>query len=195
MRLRPGGSSGMIVSHIDAFEDYLKTQAWTWEHQALIRARPVVGDKNICSAFNKIREEILTQKRDIPVLKKEVGEMRERMRQERLNIKKESFDLKQSKGGIVDIEFLVQYLVLKNANIFPDITIWTDNIRLLESLDAEGIITGKTSELLQNAWLLMRKSIHHLNLQEKSIKVYRKDFIDISQNVKKIYDHYLKISS
>jgi len=126
--------------------------------------------------------------------------MRERMRQERLKkqqaeFTKESFDLKQSRGGIVDIEFLVQHLILKNAHDFPDITIWTDNIRLLESLDAEGIITGKTSDLLQNSYLLMRKAIHSLNLQEKNLEVPRADFAEVSNNVKKISDHYLKIFS
>ncbi len=81
MRLRPGGNSGMIVSHIDAFEDYMKNQAWTWEHQALIRARPVVGDKELCSRFNEIRTNVLTGERDTKALREEVGDMRERMRE------------------------------------------------------------------------------------------------------------------
>jgi len=107
MRLRPGGSSGMVVSHIDAFQDYLENQAWTWEHQALIRARPVAGDRKLCARFNEIRKDVLTIKRDAEVLKKEVSDMRERMRKDRLKFKKDFFDLKQSRGGIVDIEFLV----------------------------------------------------------------------------------------
>ena len=191
MRLRPGGNSGMIVSHIDAFEDYMKTQAWTWEHQALIRARPVAGDKALCSRFDEIRKTILTRKRNAPTLKSEVGEMRERMRAERLKSKKDIFDLKQSKGSIVDIEFLVQYLILKNAHACPDLTIWTDNIRLLESLDGEGIITGCESERLQNAYLVMRKAIHRLNLQEKSLEIPQSRFAEIRNHIIDIYDKYL----
>ncbi|CCK82485.1 bifunctional [glutamate--ammonia ligase]-adenylyl-L-tyrosine phosphorylase/[glutamate--ammonia-ligase] adenylyltransferase [Desulfobacula toluolica] len=191
MRLRPGGASGMIVSHIDAFEEYMETQAWTWEHQALIRARPVAGDKLLCSRFNDIRNAVLTKKRDASTLKKEVGDMRERMRDERLTYKKDCFDLKQSRGGIVDIEFLVQHQILKHAHDCPDLIIWTDNIRLLESLDGEGIITGCESERLQNAYLVMRKAIHRLNLQEKSLEIPQTCFSEARGHVIEIYDRYL----
>ena len=191
MRLRPGGDSGMIVSHIDAFEDYMNSQAWTWEHQALIRARPVAGDKVLCSRFEEIRKKVLTEKRDAKTLKKEVREMRERMRAERLKAKKDFFDLKQSRGSIVDIEFLVQYLILKHAHAYPDIIIWTDNMRLLESLDAEGIITGCESERLQNAYLVMRKAMHRLDLQEKSLEIPDTHFLEIRNHVIEIYDKYL----
>ncbi len=191
MRLRPGGNSGMIVSHIDAFEDYLKNQAWTWEHQALIRTRPVAGDKKLYLKFDKIREQVLTATRDRGILKKEVSDMRERMRQDRLKFKKGFFDLKQSRGGIVDIEFLVQYLILKNAHTNPDITIWTDNIRLLESLDTEAIITAQMSEQLQKAYIVMRKAVHELNLQEKNLQVPQNEFAAIFKNVMELYDQYL----
>ncbi|MEN8211686.1 MAG: bifunctional [glutamate--ammonia ligase]-adenylyl-L-tyrosine phosphorylase/[glutamate--ammonia-ligase] adenylyltransferase, partial [Thermodesulfobacteriota bacterium] len=191
MRLRPGGNSGMVVSHIDAFQDYLENQAWTWEHQALIRARPVAGDKKLCARFNEIRKDVLTIKRDAQILKKEVRDMRERMRKDRLKFKKDFFDLKQSRGGIVDIEFLVQYLILKNAHDNPDITAWTDNIRLLESLDIEGVISGHKSEQLQKAYVVMRKAVHRLNLQEKSQQVAANQFSEITNSVKEIYDQYL----
>ncbi|MBU1343902.1 MAG: bifunctional [glutamate--ammonia ligase]-adenylyl-L-tyrosine phosphorylase/[glutamate--ammonia-ligase] adenylyltransferase [Proteobacteria bacterium] len=191
MRLRPGGDSGMIVSHIEAFEEYMKTKAWTWEQQALIRARPVVGDQELCAKFDKIRKTVLTKKRDAAVLKLEVSDMRERMREERLKYKKDVFDLKQSRGCIIDIEFLVQYLVLKNARAYPDIIIWTDNMRLLESLDEHGIITGCQSERLQNAYLVMRKAIHRLNLQEKSLEIDQACFSDIRKHVIDIYDQFL----
>jgi len=193
MRLRPGGNSGMIVSHIDAFDDYLKNQAWTWEHQALIRARPVAGDKGICSQFNKIRKEILTSKRDLKNLKKEVGDMRERMRNDRLKYKKDFFDLKQSRGGIVDIEFLVQYLILNNAHSSPDITMWTDNIRLLESLDTDGVITSSMSEELQKAYIVMRKAVHRLNLQEKNLQVPETRFSEMTTSILGIYEKYLSV--
>jgi len=191
MRLRPGGASGMIVSHIDAFEDYLKHQAWTWEHQALIRARWVAGDKILGSRFEEIRKAILVKKRDGITLQKEVGLMRERIREEHLKASKDQFDLKQSRGGMVDIEFLVQYLVLKNAHAFPDLTLWTDNMRLLEGLNAEEIITDCESQRLQDAYLSIRKSIHSLNLQEKSLEIPASFFPEIRKQVMEIYDKYL----
>ncbi len=192
MRLRPGGSSGTIVSSMDGFEDYLENQAWTWEHQALIRARPVAGDRELGVRFEMLRKTILTQPRDPEKLKTEVADMRERMRAERLKKEdKDFFDLKQSRGGIVDIEFLVQFLVLKHGHDSPDLVLWTDNIRILESLDAEGIITGCQSEQLQNAYILMRKTIHRLNLQEKPLKVPVREFDEIRNQVIDIYDQFL----
>ena len=91
----------------------------------------------------------------------------------------------------MDIEFLVQYLILKNAHDNPDITTWTDNIRLLESLDIEGIISGHKSEQLQKAYVAMRKTVHRLNLQEKSQQVQANQFSEIIDSVKAIYDQYL----
>jgi len=192
MRLRPGGSSGMIVSQMDAFEEYLATQAWTWEHQALIRARSVTGDPALFSQFERIREKVLGKKQDPATLQKEVSDMRERMRKERLAHEIGLFDLKQDPGGIVDIEFLVQYLILKNANRFPDILVWTDNIRLMEALSVEGLISGAESQVLQEAYVGMRKVLHRLTLQEKSLVVPDELFKETASSVAKIYAAYLK---
>ncbi|MCP3941763.1 MAG: bifunctional [glutamate--ammonia ligase]-adenylyl-L-tyrosine phosphorylase/[glutamate--ammonia-ligase] adenylyltransferase [Desulfobacteraceae bacterium] len=191
MRLRPGGSSGMIVSHIDAFEDYLENQAWTWEHQALIRARPITGDPALFSRFNKIREKVLKKKRDPATLQKEVNEMRQRLREKHLSREKGQFDLKQDMGAIVDIEFLVQYLILKNAHDFSDITVWTDNIRLMESLSLEAIISGAESQILQEAYVDMRRVIHRLTLQEKALIVPDNLFLDTAKAVRKIYNTHI----
>ncbi|MCP4722496.1 MAG: bifunctional [glutamate--ammonia ligase]-adenylyl-L-tyrosine phosphorylase/[glutamate--ammonia-ligase] adenylyltransferase, partial [Desulfobacteraceae bacterium] len=191
MRLRPGGSSGMIVSHIDAFEEYLENQAWTWEHQALIRARPITGDPALFSRFDRIRERVLGKKRDPITLETEVSDMRERMRKERLTHENSLFDLKQDQGGVVDIEFLVQYLILKNAHDFPDIMVWTDNIRLMEALSVEGIISGKESQVLQEAYVGIRQVMHRLTLQEKALIVPDNLFLDTAKAVTKIYNTYL----
>jgi len=193
MRLRPGGASGMIVSQIDAFEEYLATQAWTWEHQALIRARPVTGDLALFSRFDRIRETVLGKEQDPAVLQKEVSQMRERMREERLTHASGLFDLKQDPGGIVDIEFLVQYLILKNAHNFSDVLVWTDNIRLMEALSVEGLISGEQSQVLQEAYVGMRKVLHRLTLQEKSLVVSEELFKETATGVAKIYDSYLKL--
>ncbi len=191
MRLRPGGASGMIVSQIDSYEDYMKNQAWTWEHQALIRARTIAGDKQVCNSFDRIRKKILTLKRDPRELKKEVKQMREKMREQRLTHSTEFLDLKQSRGGIVDIEFLVQYLILNHAHTYPDIIVWTDNIRLLESLDAQGLISAHQSEKLQKAYIIMRQAIHHLNLQEKKLAIAEDQFKEDRNDVTTLYQNYL----
>ncbi len=192
MRLRPGGSSGMIVSHIKAFEEYLERQAWTWEHQALIRARAITGDPGLFVRFDRIRESVLGKAREPDTLKTEVHDMRERMRKERLLRKEGLFDLKQDPGGIVDIEFLVQYLILKHAHEFPDIMVWTDNIRLMESLSVEGLISGYESQVLQEAYVSMRQVIHRLTLQEKEAIVSRDLFQERAAKVRQLYDAHLK---
>ncbi|MGD8570747.1 MAG: bifunctional [glutamate--ammonia ligase]-adenylyl-L-tyrosine phosphorylase/[glutamate--ammonia-ligase] adenylyltransferase, partial [Gammaproteobacteria bacterium] len=115
MRLRPSGDSGLLVTHIDSFRDYQVKKAWTWEHQALVRARPVTGDDEVSEKFQQLRREVLAQHRDIGKLRGEVVDMRERMRKELAAKKSGFFDLKQGEGGITDIEFMVQYMVLARA--------------------------------------------------------------------------------
>ncbi|NDY74366.1 bifunctional [glutamate--ammonia ligase]-adenylyl-L-tyrosine phosphorylase/[glutamate--ammonia-ligase] adenylyltransferase [Desulfobacter hydrogenophilus] len=188
MRLRPGGDSGTIITHLQTYEDYLKDQAWTFEHQALIRARPVAGDPALFKRFDIIRKKILTRKRDDAILKKEVGQMREKMRAQRLKYEPGQFNLKQGRGGIVDIEFLVQYLVLRHACDHPDVVEWTDNIRLLEALSVDALISGEDSGILQNAYVNMRKTIHRLTLQERSATVDEDLFSDQAAKVAQIYD-------
>ncbi len=188
MRLRPGGAAGTIVTHIQAYEDYLKDRAWTFEHQALIRARPVAGDPALFDRFDTIRKKILTRKRDDSILKTEVGQMREKMRVQRLKYEPGLFNLKQGRGGIVDIEFLVQYLVLRHACDYPDVVEWTDNIRLLQALSVDALITGEESSILQNAYVTMRKAIHRLTLQERPAIVDEDQFSVQAAKVAQIYD-------
>ncbi len=138
MRLRPSGASGLLVVGLPGFEDYQKNKAWIWEHQALVRARVVAGDGAVAKEFRRVRHEVLTRERDPLLLQKEVREMRERMRD---NLGHESagrFDLKQGRGGIADIEFMVQFGVLRWAREAPDLTDFTDNVRLLAGLAAHG---------------------------------------------------------
>ncbi len=188
MRLRPGGESGTIVSHIESYEEYLKNNAWTFEHQALIRARPVAGDPLLFRRFDTIRKKILTLKRDAQTLKTEVGEMREKMRAQRLKYEPGLFNLKQGRGGIVDIEFFVQYMVLRHAADHPDVVEWTDNIRLLEALSVDSLISGEDSGALQSAYVTMRKAIHRLTLQELPAIVTEDQFRDAAADVARIYD-------
>jgi len=159
-RLRPSGRSGMLVSSLAAFDRYQREDAWTWEHQALLRSRPVAGDPAVCAAFEELRRQALTQyvKRDS--LRQEVTDMRAKMRAELSKGNAELFDLKQGEGGIADIEFLVQYLVLQHAADCPDLLEFSDNIRQLEALARNGLLDKADEELLADAYRDYRTRTH-----------------------------------
>ncbi len=188
MRLRPSGGAGLLVSHIEGFREYMLNEAWTWEHQAVVRARPVSGDDALSERFQQIRQEALARPRDKDKLKDEVLTMRERMRKEHLKAEPGVFDLKQDIGGIVDIEFLVQYLVLLKSSGHIELTKWTDNVRILQTLAETKIIDGDTAHFLKEAYLTYRLTAHRLSLQEKAAKVEDSRFIEIRERVKKIWD-------
>ena len=185
-RLRPSGSSGILVSHIDAFSEYQLEEAWTWEHQALIKARPICGDDLIAQRFEAIRSQVLARPRPEIELKKEVIRMRQRMRQELLKSDAGLFDLKQDSGAMVDIEFLVQYLVLLNSHKHPGLLNWTDNVRLLQTLIETGAMDEYTAHLLKHAYLIYRAAAHQLSLQEKPAKVPRAKFKRLQERVAEI---------
>jgi glutamate-ammonia-ligase adenylyltransferase len=192
MRLRPSGSAGLIVSHIDAFAEYHKSSSWTFEHQAIVRARPICGDKRLFERFQRIRKEIICRKRDKESLRKEIKEMRERMRQSQRSPQEACFDLKQGEGGIVDIEFLVQYLVLLNANMFEEISVWTDNVRLLQVMAEKGVIEKETEKMLKTAYLTCRSRVHKLNLQEKEPLVPSGEFQELREKVISLWEAYIE---
>ena len=165
MRLRPSGASGMLVSSIDAFEKYQRNEAWTWEHQALVRARAVAGDKELTQKFETLRKDILSTQRAIPKLKEEVINMRQKMQEHLTTTRKDAtgepmFHLKHGEGGIVDIEFLMQYGVLAHANTHPEITRYSDNVRISESLEQAGILTEQDGHSLREAYKFLRKAAH-----------------------------------
>ena len=169
MRLRPSGNSGLLVSSFTAFSDYQHSQAWTWEHQALVRVRAVAGDELLAQKFVNLRADILSKTRDILVLKDEVVKMRQKMRDHLLSgsDKNAEFDLKQGAGGIVDIEFMVQYAVLAWSQQHPPLTYYTDNIRILESLSEQGLISAVDTRTLIDAYKAFRSQAHRLSLQEQ----------------------------
>ena len=171
MRLRPSGASGMIVASINAFEKYQQQEAWTWEHQALIRARVIAGDTTLAGKYEQIRTQILTKHREPDKLQQEVREMREKMRDNlgSQSVGKTQFQLKQDAGGIVDIEFMVQYLVLAQCGQHPPLLSWTDNIRLLETLASQNIIDPKQSDALKQAYIAYRSLAHRRALQNQKL--------------------------
>ena len=187
LRLRPNGDSGLLVSHITAYEQYLSKDAWVWEHQALVRARFIAGDAAIKQQFEGVRRRILSLPRDPSELKIAVRDMREKMR-ESLAIKTAGqFDLKQSKGGIADIEFMVQYGVLAQAQYHEALTTYTDNVRLLEGLHAQGFIAKATADILKAAYCSYRDNGHKLALQGKPAIMNEADVAEIKTQVEAIW--------
>ncbi|MGH8500889.1 MAG: bifunctional [glutamate--ammonia ligase]-adenylyl-L-tyrosine phosphorylase/[glutamate--ammonia-ligase] adenylyltransferase [Gammaproteobacteria bacterium] len=175
MRLRPSGAAGILVSGLQAFEHYQRDKAWTWEHQALVRARPVAGGAKISAGFRRIRARTLAGARDIPQLRREVKEMRSRMWRELGGGDARRFDLKRDPGGIADIEFMVQYNVLAHAHQHRGLTEFTDNIRILDALAASGLLSGGDARFLQDAYRDCRDRVHALSLQGESAAVVDAD--------------------
>lgn len=166
MRLRPNGNSGMLVSSIEAFEQYQMKDAWTWEHQALLRARPVAGDPQLAEQFAEIRRTVLSQQRDSAQLQKEIREMREKMRSSLDKSTEALFDIKQGRGGIADIEFMVQFAILRWAHDYPNLLDWSDNIRLLECLAKHQLLEAGVDELLSNTYRALRAVYHRNSLSD-----------------------------
>jgi glutamate-ammonia-ligase adenylyltransferase len=193
MRLRPSGESGILVSHIDSFAEYQKKDAWTWEHQALIRARAVGGNPMLKERFETIRKDILGRPRDRLQLKQDVVNIRERVRKEQLRPDSRVFDLKQDTGGIVDIEFLVQYLVLLKSNRNPELLNWTDNVRLIQTLLETGVFDEWTAHLLKHAYLIYRATAHKLSLQQKPARVPADKYQYLREKVEHIWKRFLSL--
>ena len=164
--LRPDGASGMLVSSVAAFERYQHASAWIWEHQALTRARFCAGDAAIGARFELIRDGVLRQDRSLREgeLKQEVQAMRQRMRDANVN-QTELFDLKQDEGGMIDIEFIVQYLVLRHAANYPQLTANVGNIALLRMCGELGLIDAGLAAAAADAYRIMRRLQHQVRLQ------------------------------
>jgi glutamate-ammonia-ligase adenylyltransferase len=186
-RLRPSGASGLLVSGIDAFDEYQRCQAWTWEHQALVRARPVAGDPGLARRFRDIRREVLLAPRDAERLRTDVCAMRERMRERLGSGPAQGFHIKQDPGGIADIEFMVQYATLRWARRLGDHLDFTDNIRLLEGFAQVGLMAEGDVRLLTDAYRAYRARIHALALQEQPELVGDEEFREPRAEVVRIW--------
>ena len=176
MRLRPSGNSGLLVSTLDAFRTYQERDAWTWEHQALVRARWVAGSPASGDGFARIRNEVLGRARDPEALKEEVVVMRQRMRDAHASSDPAIFHVKQDPGGIIDIEFMVQYLILAWAHQYPAITRQPDNIRQMESLGEAGVLDTAMAKRLRDVFIAMRSTVHRRALQRLNSEVPADEF-------------------
>jgi len=165
MRLRPNGKGGFLMTGIESFEDYQRHDAWTWEHQALLRARAIAGDPELCRRFEAARRLTLCTAVRRDTLRTDVDDMRERMRRELSSAGAGQFDIKQDAGGLADIEFLVQYLVLDAAADHPQLLDYTDNIRQLAGLALVGVLDVSTAQWLKQTYVEYRTVLHHLSLE------------------------------
>jgi len=186
-RLRPSGKGGLLVQSIEGFGDYQRTEAWTWEHQALLRARAVAGTPALRARFEALRCDILRFGIRRDTLRDEVRNMRERMRAELSRSGPDEFDLKRDAGGITDIEFLAQYWTLQWCDTRPELVTYSDNIRQLESLASIDLVPQSTVDLLTGAYRLYRQRIHHLSLDGASTVVPAGEFADVREQVTAVW--------
>jgi glutamate-ammonia-ligase adenylyltransferase len=186
MRLRPSGASGMIATSLSGFEKYQQENAWTWEHQALVRARKVSGSNAVQAKFERIREQILTITREKPILSEEVQAMRQKMR-DNLGSKNSTdvrFQLKLDAGGIVDIEFMVQYGVLAWSHQYQELTQVTDNMRLLDAFVHCGLMSSQDCQTLQETYLAYRVETHKRALQKQDLLMTQNELVELGFDIK-----------
>ncbi|MBI4990011.1 MAG: bifunctional [glutamate--ammonia ligase]-adenylyl-L-tyrosine phosphorylase/[glutamate--ammonia-ligase] adenylyltransferase [Rhodocyclales bacterium] len=165
LRLRPNGESGLLVSSVEAFRQYQLESAWVWEHQALTRARFSAGDADIGRQFEAIRIEVLRKPRDLAELKREVSAMRQKMADAHAN-KSALFDIKHDRGGLIDVEFIVQALVLGHAHAHAELTGNLGNLALLKIAAGLGLIPAGLAERVREAYRSYRTLQHSLRLND-----------------------------
>ncbi|MCG8394367.1 MAG: bifunctional [glutamate--ammonia ligase]-adenylyl-L-tyrosine phosphorylase/[glutamate--ammonia-ligase] adenylyltransferase [Pseudomonadales bacterium] len=192
-RLRPSGSAGLLVSSMDAFEKYQLNDAWTWEHQALVRARVVAGCSRARQRFDDIRHKVLCRGHPLETLREDVLAMRTKMVDHLSDKTAGQFHLKQDPGGIVDIEFMVQYGVLRWASSHGELTRFTDNVRLLETLAALDIMSAQDAGLLREAYLAYRSAAHRASLRKEKSIVDDTEFRDLREGVRAIWKHWFDL--
>lgn len=167
LRLRPDGASGLLVSSVAAFAEYQHSQAWVWEHQALTRARFSAGDTQVGAAFEQIRQSVLCQPRDLTKLRKEILDMRQKMHDGHPN-DSDLFDIKHDSGGMVDIEFMVQYLVLAYGYQHPQLTANIGNLALLKLAAELGLVPVDIAEQTRALYRALRQTQHRMRLNNLS---------------------------
>ncbi|WP_130804388.1 bifunctional [glutamate--ammonia ligase]-adenylyl-L-tyrosine phosphorylase/[glutamate--ammonia-ligase] adenylyltransferase [Acinetobacter ihumii] len=198
-RLRPSGEAGLLVTSLKAFEQYQFKNAWLWEHQALVRARSIAGEATLRQKFEDLRCHILTQPRDEKHVQEEVLKMRQKMK-DHLGSSTEQkkhgiFHLKQDAGGIVDIEFMAQYMVLAWSGANPDLAHFSDNVRILEDAAQAGCLSSEDATALIHAYLSERAESHRLALANQSMQVSAADWRDTREVVCKLWQRLIDPAS
>ena len=191
MRLRPEGESGILVSSIEAFYQYEMEAAWTWEHQALVRARPVCGDPALKTRFSSFRKEILCKKRDIEELRNQVISMRKKIIAQKSK-EKQNLDIKYQHGGLIDIEFLTQFLVLANAYKVPALCDYTGTVSLLKVLADNTVIKTDQAKWLIEGFKLFLKTLNEKRLTGKITEHMAEDCLKLFEKVAQLRKELLK---
>ncbi|HJX18009.1 MAG TPA: bifunctional [glutamate--ammonia ligase]-adenylyl-L-tyrosine phosphorylase/[glutamate--ammonia-ligase] adenylyltransferase [Acidiferrobacterales bacterium] len=191
-RLRPSGRSGMLVTNPAAFREYQDSHAWVWEHQALIRARPIAGDTGLAKVFEEIRATTLCRPRDPATLRAEVAAMRERMHAAQAAHDPGEFNLKHDPGGMIDVEFMVQYAVLRWAHDHPELIRHRGNIPLLEALQARGLLDPAPAGLLRDAYHRYLGVEQRLKLMERQPLVAPQELGDFPQRVRALWREWFE---
>jgi glutamate-ammonia-ligase adenylyltransferase len=191
MRLRPSGKGGMLITSIEAFTEYQRREAWTWEHQALLHARSVAGAAVLRERFEAIRIEVLARHVRRDTLREKVRHMRNRMRNELSRAGQSEFDLKQDPGGIADIEFLAQYWALTWAGEFPPVAMYSDTIRQLETVASANLVPQSRIDTLSSAYRDYRTCLHHRALEGKGGIVAASEFVPERAAIVEIWDEVM----
>ncbi len=191
-RLRPGGNKGLLVQSLAAFREYEFQEAWTWEHQSLLRARAIAGDPQICEQFEQARIEVLRNAVRRDGLKHEVRKMRERMRENLSKARPGQFDLKQDAGGVADLEFLVQFWMLEWADRYPEIVTFSDNIRQLESLGSGNLVPQSRVDFLVDTYRKYRQRMHRLALDGVKNVVSDSEFVAERRGVVEVWQEVMR---
>ena len=193
-RLRPGGNRGLIAQTLQSFREYEFEEAWTWEHQSLLRARAIAGASDLCAQFEDARIEVLRKAVRRDALKGEVRNMRAKMRENLSKAKAGQFDIKQDAGGVADLEFLVQYWMLKWADRYPEIVIFSDNIRQLESLASGNLVPQARVDFLVDTYRRYRERLHRLSLAGGGNVVDASQFVAERKGVVEIWGEVMQES-
>jgi glutamate-ammonia-ligase adenylyltransferase len=191
-RLRPAGNRGLLVQSLAAFRDYEFQDAWTWEHQSLLRARAIAGPRELCEHFEAARIEVLRKAVKRDGLRDEVRRMRERMRENLSKARAGQVDLKQDPGGIADLEFLVQFWMLKWADRYPEIVTFSDNIRQLESLASGAIVLQQRVDFLVATYRAYRQRLHRLSLDGAKNVVDDGEFVAERRGIVEVWEQVMR---
>ena len=194
-RLRPSGEAGLLVTSLKAFEQYQLKSAWLWEHQAIVRARSIAGEQSLRAKFEELRCRVLTLPREEEAVRKEVLNMRQKMKDHLGSSKDQKkdgiFHLKQDAGGIVDIEFMAQYVVLAWSGTNPDLAHYSDNVRILEDAAKAGCLSSDDVSALIQAYLSERAESHRLALANHNMQVSAADWHDTREVVCKLWQRLI----
>jgi glutamate-ammonia-ligase adenylyltransferase len=192
--LRPNGNSGLLVTSFTAYANYQERRgsntAWTWEHQAMTRARLVMGSPELAIRFDAVREAVMTAERDPQALAAEIVAMRNKVRAAH-PVRGSQFDVKHSVGGMVDVEFVVQYLVLSQSLVHPELRANSGNINLLERAEGAGLLRPGMGASAARAYRVLRQIQHRARLDEVPTQVEAVRVAEESAAVQALWQHVL----